>query len=174
MTNSTVLDPMPDLELMGNVLDLGRPELAGLMNRYCSQPPQTQTSLLGPPSALIVTRRPDEEAPLQEALEKDAWFVKTCAGPGKGDCPVMRGERCSLRESVDAAVVFVDSRESQRNLGTLPRLRCAADSSSPGIVVMKGRLDSPTYAPGVTAVGSLRGLSSILEAIRGALRRAGR
>ena len=165
MANATVLDPMPDLELMGNVLDLGRPELAVLMHRYCSKPSQMQTSLLGPPSALIVTRRPGEEAPLREALENDAWFVKTCAGPGKGDCPVMRGERCPLRESVDTAVVFVDPKEPSGSLGMIPRLRCAADSSSPGIVALEGSLAPARFSGGTATVGSLRGPKAVLGVI---------
>jgi hypothetical protein len=165
MTNATLLDPLPDLELMGNVLDLGRPELAVLMHRYCSKPPRVQTSLLGPPSALIVTRRPGEETPLREALENDAWFVKTCTGPGKGDCPVMRGEHCPLRESVDAAVVFVDPKERSGRLGAIPRLRCAADSSSPGIVALEGSLDPPRFSGGTATVGSLRGPTAVLSTI---------
>ena len=168
---TTLLDPMPDLELMGNTLDLGRPELAVLMNRYCPESPRAQASVLSPPSALIVTRRLGDEAPIREALENEAWFVTTCAGPGKGDCPVMRGERCPLRESVDAAVVFVDPKDLAGNLGALPRLRCAADSSSPGVAVMEGRLDPPTYAAGVAAVGLLRGPRGILAALKGVLGR---
>ena len=165
MTTTTLLDPMPDVELMGNMLDLGRPELAVLMDRYSSHQPRMQTPLLSPPTALIVTRRPGEEAPLREALENDAWFVKTCAGPGKGDCPIMRGERCSLRESADAAVVFVDPGDSMGRISSLPRLRCTADSCSPGVVAVEGSLDSPRYSGSIATVGSLRGPQAILKAI---------
>jgi hypothetical protein len=165
MTNSTLLDPMPDLELMGNVLDLGRPELGVLMQRYCPDEPRTQAALLSPPTALIVTRRQGDEAPLREAFEGDGWFVKTCAGPGKGDCPVMRGQRCPLRESVDAAVVFIDPKGLTRGMGTIPRLRCAADSASPGVVVLEDSLDAPHYLGRSATVGSLRGASRVLSTI---------
>ncbi len=159
------LDPMPDMELRGHMLDLGCPEMAALMRRYISGPPRTQTSLLRPPTGLIVTRRAGDEAPLRKALENDGWFVKTCSGPGKGDCPVMRGERCRLRESVDAAVVYVDPKQLAGVLGSIPRLRCAADSASPGVVALEGRLDPPRYAKGMATVGALRGPASLLTTI---------
>lgn len=165
MTNATQLDPRPDIELMGNTLDLGRPELAVLMNRYSSHRLRTQTPLLNPPTALIVTHRPGVEEPLREALENDAWFVKTCAGPGKGDCPLLRGQCCPLRESVDAAVVFVDPNGLTNGMGTLPRLRCAADSASPSLVVLEDSLDPPHYLGRSATVGSLRGPQAILNAI---------
>ena len=39
MTTTTLLDPMPEAELVGHFLDLGRPELRELMNRYsCMRP----------------------------------------------------------------------------------------------------------------------------------------
>lgn len=165
MTNATPLDPMPDVELRGNVLDLGRPELAALMNRYCPEQPRVQPSLLRRPSALIVTRREGEECPIREALEKEAWLVKTCTGPGKGDCPIMRGERCPLRESVDAAIVFVDAKRLAGGLGMLPRLICAADSASPRVVAIEGSLEPTRYGNGAACVGAVRGPDAVLEAI---------
>lgn len=165
MTNSTLVDPMPDLELMGNTLDLGRPELAVLMNRYCPGSPRAQASVLGPPAALVVSNHPSDATPVREALENDGWFVKSCAGPGKGDCPVMRGERCPLRESVDAAVVFVDPNGLAGGLGSIPRLRCAADSASPGVVAVEGSLEPTRYAKGTACVGALRGPDAVIEAI---------
>ena len=161
----SVLDPMPDMELVGHGLDLRRPELASPMKRYVSEPTRTQASLLAPPTALIVRRVPGEEAPLREAFENDGWFVKTCAGPGNGNCPIMRGERCPLRESVDAAVVYVDPQQLTGGLGSIPRLRCAADSASPGVVALEGRLGPPRYGRGTAAVGALGGPESILTAV---------
>lgn len=174
MKNASLLDQVPDMELMGNVLDLGRPELAVLMNRYSSKPHGVQTSLFTPPTALIVTRRPGEEAPLREALENDAWFVKTCEGPSKGDCPVLRGERCTLRESVDAAIVFVDPKEPTKGMRSIPRLRCAGDSASPGVVALEGSFDPPRYLGRNATVGSLRGPNSVLSAIAALLGSRGR
>jgi hypothetical protein len=50
MTNATLLDLMPDPELWETCLISGRLELAVLVHRYCSEPPQTWTSLLGSPT----------------------------------------------------------------------------------------------------------------------------
>jgi hypothetical protein len=164
-TTGNLLEPKPDMELIGHRLDLGRPELAELIQRYSSEPPRTQASLLSPLTALIVKRVAGDEAPLREAFENDGWFVRTCEGPGKGDCPVMRGERCLLRESADAAVVYVDPQQLAGGLGSIPRLRCAADSASPGVIALEGRFDPPRYGPGTAAVGALRGPQSILAAV---------
>lgn len=165
MSEQALLERVPNIELRRHVLDLGRPELAAVMDRYVSQDNRTTPGLLDPPTALIVTRRPGEEAPLREALEDDAWFVKTCVGPRRGDCPVMRGERCPLRESADAAVVFVDPKSLHGSSGSIPRLRCAADSASPGVVALEQSFEPIKYGPGIATVGALRGPKAVLEAI---------
>lgn len=165
MTKSTLLDPMPDLELMGNILDFGRPELGVLMDRYCPKSPRAQASALGPPSALVVSYHPAVATPVREALEKEGWFVKSCAGPAKGDCPLMSGKRCALRESVDAAVVFVGPSRLDGGLGSIPRLRCAADSASPGVVAVERSVQPTRYAKGTACVGALRGPNAVIEAI---------
>ncbi|MGI8708928.1 MAG: hypothetical protein ACR2LG_12130 [Actinomycetota bacterium] len=166
MTNAGgLLELMPDMELMGHRLDLGRPELAALTQRYLSEPARTQTALLSPPTALIVRRVAGEETLLKEAFEHDGWFVKTCAGPGKSDCPILRGERCPLRESVDTAVVYVDPQQLAGGLGSIPRVRCAADSASPGVIALEGRLDPPRYGRGAATVGAFRGPEAILTAV---------
>lgn len=165
MTTTNLLDPMPDMDMQGHTLDLGRPELQELMNRYTDSTPRAQTSIFGPPSALVVSRHPGDELPVREALENDGWFVKSCSGPGKGDCPVMRGERCPLRESVDAAVVFVDANRLAGGLGNIPRLGCAADSASPGVAVVEGSMEPTRFASGTACVGALRGPDAVLSAI---------
>lgn len=163
MTNAGgLLEPMPDMELMGHRLHLGRPELAVLMKRYVPDPAQT---LLNPRTALVVTRFPGEEAPLRETFEHDGWSVKSCAGPGKGDCPIMRGENCALRESADAAVVFIESDPLSGGLGNIPRLRCAADSASAGVVAVEGSFEPTRYGRGLACVGALRGPDVILSAV---------
>ena len=165
MTNTSLLDPMPDPELLGHPLELGRPELKELMNRYSCLTPRFQTTLLGPPAALIVSNRPGDDVAVREALQTDGWFVKSCSGPGNGDCPVLRGERCPLRESVDAAVVFVDPERLAGGLGAIPRLRCAADSASPGVIALEGSLEPTRYGRGTASVGALRGPDAVLSAI---------
>jgi hypothetical protein len=159
------LDPMPSTESMGYILDLSRPELTPLMDRYAPASPTQTTSILSPPTALIVERRKGEEGPLRQALEDDGWFVKTCSGPGNQDCPIMRGQNCPLRESVDAAIVFIGARGVHRHLGEAPRLRCAADSSSPGVIAVEGGLDPPSYGKRTATVGALREPDDILGAV---------
>ena len=165
MTTTTLLDPMPDVELLGHPLDLARPELRELMNRYSRATPRATTTSSAPPAALIVSHQPADATPVHQTLEKDGWFVKSCAGPGKGDCPVLRGARCPLRESVDAAIVFVGPNRLAGRLGTIPRLRCAADSASPGVVVVEGSIGPTRYAKATACVGALRGPDAVIEAI---------
>lgn len=118
-----------------------------------------------PPVALVVPRVAGDEVPVQRALEDEGWFVKTCAGPGRTDCPLMGGVRCPVRESADAAIVFVDPAETPRALGTTPRVRCASASGSPAVLALENRLDPPQYAGGTATVGSLRGPDGMLTAI---------
>ena len=162
-----LMEPVPGIELVGHALDLGRPELATLRNRYSGEgPSRSETSIFAPPTALIVTRRKGEEAPLREAIEAQGWFVKTCAGPGATRCPIMRGEPCPLRESVDAAVVYVDPDGLYGGTGMLPRLACAADSASPGVIALEDRLDDPQFGPATAAIGALRGPAAIIATLR--------
>lgn len=82
MKTASSLYRTPDIELTGHALELGRPELKTLMNRYSLSTRSPQGTLLGPWSALIVSKHPGDEAPMREALEKEGWFVKSCPGPG--------------------------------------------------------------------------------------------
>jgi hypothetical protein len=166
------MEPEPVIELEWHALDLGRPELKVLMNRHSGdEPARRQTSLFAPPAALIVTRKEGEEAVLREAIEAQGWFVKTCAGPGATNCPVMRGEPCALRQSVDAAVVYVDADGLCGGTGNIPRLRCAADSASPGVVAFERRFDPPQFTSTTATIGALRGPGAILAALRRLLQR---
>lgn len=167
MTNAAdFLGPGPDLESMGKTLYVSRPELAQVVDRYVTKAPAHQVSPVGASNALIVKCSGErEEVPFRKAFEEQGWFVKTCLGPGKADCPIMRGERCPLRESVDAAVVFVDPWAPHCRLGAIPRLRCAADSSSPGVVALEGRLDPPRYGSTTAMVGALAGPEAVLHAV---------
>ena len=92
--------------------------------------------------------------------------MKTCAGPGTTRCPIMRGEPCSLRESVDVAVVYVDPDGFCGGTNMIPRLACAADSSSPGVIALEGRLDGPEFASGTAAIGALSGPAAILATLK--------
>lgn len=154
-----------EVELMGNVLDLGRPELAPIMSRYMPKAPSPQNPVFRPPTALVVARSEGDERPVVKALEKDGWCIKICAGPGRTVCPLMSGERCTLRESVDAAVVFMDPGELDRYIGTLPRIRCAADPSSPAVVALEGRLEPAKFEGSTAIIGAVRGPEGVLSAI---------
>ncbi|HEV2757572.1 MAG TPA: hypothetical protein VG318_17545 [Actinomycetota bacterium] len=163
-----VLEPMPDVELLGKALDLGRPELAGLLNRYVPGRPRPRHSLVPRPAALVVGDHP--ASPLGAALEDEGWKVRTCAGPsGAVRCPLMRGEECALRAPVDAAIVYVDPGTHPSRGTALPLLRCAADSASPSVVALEGRLDAARYKGRTAVVGALRGPAAIIAAVRNVL-----
>lgn len=173
MKSSTVLDPMPDVELTGHRLDLGRPELRELMNRYTGSVPQARTTELALPSVLVVSNRPGGDEQVREALRDRGWSVKSCAGPGTGDCPLMRGNGCPLRRSVDAAVVFVDPNRCGGGLGAIPRLRCAGDSASPGVIAVEESAEPARFAGVGACVGAARGAQAILSALSTLLERDG-
>ena len=157
-----VLEPTVSTELLGYSLDLGRPELAELMERYAPRSPHSPEMLLGPPTAVVVTRWPGQEGPVKKELEADGWSVDVCDGPGRRVCPLMQGKSCPLRSRADAAVVFVSPKEG---LGSMPRLRCAADPASPGVVALEGRLDSTRFSGTTASVGELRGPGAIASAV---------
>jgi hypothetical protein len=157
-----VLDPIAGTELLGYSLDLGRPELVQLMDRYAPSSPHLPEVLLGPPTAVVVTRWAGQEAPVKKELEADGWSVQVCDGPGRRVCPLMGAEECPLRARADAVVVFVSSKEG---LGSTPRLRCAADSASPGVVALEGRIDSARFSGTTASVGELRGPGAITSAV---------
>jgi hypothetical protein len=162
MTDATVLDRMDRIDLLGHSLDLGRPELSLLMDRYLSEPDQRPPQL-AQPIALIVAHREGQDRELKRAFRGAGWSIKSCAGPGKRDCPLVRNEACALRQSSDAAVVYVDPSEPAGAMGMLPRLRCAVDSSSPAVLAMEGRIDPPHLANGTATIGSLRPADSIVR-----------
>src|SRR5688500_12678727 len=115
----TTLTPNP--ELSEPALDLSRPELAQVMDRYVSP------AVAGPrPVALIVERPGLPSLGLKEALANDGWTVRTCSGPSGATCPLTVGAPCELREEADAAIVYVDQRAPSAANNTLPRLRCAS------------------------------------------------
>lgn len=171
MATETELSVLQDIELLENVLDLGKPELAPLMNRYSSeQIPHHQTSIFSPPVALIVEDRGVEQTALRNEIESNGWLVKTCQGPGRARCPLLRGQNCELRESTDAAVVFIDSRQMTPMSGMLPRLRCASDQASPAILVLKGQVDGFHKSGTSATIGSIRGPRAIFKALKRLLR----
>ena len=155
-TSDMQVQGRPDPELMAPSLDLRRPELAEVMARYT--PGLPLGTEVEPPerSALIVRNGLASATETEEAFEHAGWVVKNCAGPSFGNCPLLRHENCELRESVDVAVVFVDPHVGAPETRSLVRVRCAADSSSPGVVAINGSIESERYAGRNAVVGARR------------------
>lgn len=163
MNTTSSLDSVPDL--IAPSLEMGRPELAPLMQRYSHRGEDPPVSLLGPPTALLVTRHDEEGTELKRMLEAGGWYVSVCKGPGLSRCPIMRGSRCKLRESVDATVVYLRDDSTESAAGMLPRLRCAADSASPSAVVLEDRADEARFGDRNATIGALKGSGSIVHVI---------
>jgi hypothetical protein len=141
-----------DPELLGSPLDLSRPELRGVRNRYISR------------SALIVGRRDGEGTDLETAFLADGWRVISCDGPAGVSCPLLqRSGACSTRACADVAVVYVDANRSV--MSSLPLVRCAADPSSPAVVALEGQADAPMIDGDRALVGALRTARIIADAV---------
>ena len=163
MLTTRSLDSVPDLTAPS--LEMGRPELAPLMQRYSHRSEDSPLSLLGPPTVLLVTRHDEEGTELKRMLEAEGWYVSVCKGPGFSRCPIMRGSRCKLRESVDATVVYLSGDYMDGAAGSLPRLRCAADSASPSVVVLEDRADEARFGGRNATIGALQGSGPIVHII---------
>ena len=169
MTEGSPVSPVVEegigLDVSAYIEEIPGPEIVELMDRLMQPSLGPLDSTARAPSALVVTRSADEDLPFTEALRDDGWVVLSCSGPGQGGCPLMRNERCPMREIVDVAVVFVDGSNAQPGLAAIPRIRCAADPSSPGMVVMEGRSDAAAYAGFTGTIGARRGPGALLDAI---------
>ena len=91
--------------------------------------------------------------------------MSVCKGPVLTRCPIMRGSTCKLRESVDATVVYLSGDSMDSAAGGLPRLRCAADSASPSVVVLGDRADEARFGDRNATIGALQGSGSIVHVI---------
>ena len=149
------------VELMDPCLDIGRPELRSLRDRYTTAAPVKSPVALGS-TALIVAAGTDRTEAIAAVLHERGWETTTCAGPSGSRCPLMLGRHCSKRENADAAIVFLGS---GARAGELPKLRCAADKASPHVLVLEGRVDGAAAHSGGIAIGSLRGPAAIAEAV---------
>ena len=114
-------------------------------------------------TALIVHNGLASGTETEEAFEHAGWVVKNCAGPSFANCPLLRHETCELRESADVAVVFVDPHLCAPETRSLLRVRCAADSTSPGVVAIDGSIEPERYAGGNAVIGSRRGPDAIVK-----------
>jgi hypothetical protein len=158
MTDETRVVPNP--ELIGPALDMGRPELHEVLERYIHEP-----EACGAPIALIVEGDGAREPDVARALAADGWEIKRCSGPVGTNCPILSGRDCPVRSVADVAVVYADPRDVTEGTSLTPRLRCAGDSSSPAVLVLMGRLDPPRIRGRNAVVGSMRDPSLIVATI---------
>ena len=87
MTTTNLLDPMPGMEVLEHRLDLGRPELRELMNRYSCATPRASTTLLGPPAALIVVEPPRRGNSGRRGPGERRLARQIVRGPRQGQLP---------------------------------------------------------------------------------------
>ena len=110
--------------------------------------------------ALLVGAEVQTEKRVSEVLGDWGWQTETCPGPSASRCPLMVAGRCDLREGADSAVVFVNPSHSGPS-GSLPKLRCAADRSSPYVLVLEGSLTQAGERDGGRFIGSRCGAEAI-------------
>ena len=145
----------PDAEIIDHRLDLSRPELRPVLDRYF------------PHVALVVSGQSAGDRELRAALAQDGWRVEVCSGPGRTRCPIMHGKgSCHLRRQADIAVVYVDGRATWPGSGLLPRLLCVAGGLSPAVVALEGQVDSVSCGRGRAVVGALRDPAELVTTVR--------
>jgi len=143
-------DSSTDPEILQTSLDLNRPKLSDLLKRYV------------PRTALIVGRIVEDTAELRSILLEDGWQIESCIGPNGVNCSLLQGRgACAKRECADVAVVFVNAAHSIT--GSLPLVRCAADTSSPAVVALEGQADPPVMNGDRALVGALRTARTIAD-----------
>jgi hypothetical protein len=147
-------------ELIGPALDLTRPELHEVLERYIHEPEACPA-----PIALIVEGDGAREPEVARALAADGWEIKRCSGPVGTDCPILSGRDCPVRNVADVAIVYADPRDVTEGTSLTPRLRCAGDAGSPAVLVLMGRLDPPRIRGRNAVVGSMRDPSVIVGTI---------
>lgn len=165
MISGGILESMPGPELIGHVLNLSLPELSDVMQRYATPEPAPPQSVVRGSVALVVERPGFSDQRLKDALASEGWTVSECSGPSGTLCPLMRGEPCKLRESADAAIVYVDRGTMSSHGSALPRLRCASHPASPGVVAVEGSIQSAAFADHTATVGGLRDPKTIIDTV---------
>ena len=145
---------MTDPELLVQPLDLSRPELWRIRARYF------------PLNALIVGGPGGEKSGVADVLAGEGWRIRSCEGPGRVRCPLLRGKpACPPRRNADVAVVYADSRGLASGAAVSPQLRCAADPASPGLIALEGRLDDPLIEGRRGVVGAFRSPQTIVRMV---------
>jgi hypothetical protein len=126
-----------DPELLGVPLDLERPELTSILERYVSRSKTPRSALPGTDRDVVIVAFP---GPLQDelaaAFSACGWCVHECAGPPHVACPLTTSDKpCELRSTVDVAVVAIDGDVNLSN-GGVALTSCAGCSASTGVIVL--------------------------------------
>lgn len=142
-----------DPELLDHRLDLRRSELRPLRDRYF-------------PADALVVRGSASGHDLEQGLLEAGFRLSRCEGPGRTRCPILEGKPCPIRDRSDVAIVHIDGRLAWPGSGLLPRLICAANSSSPAVVVLERRGDPPARHQRNVVIGELRPVGELVAATR--------
>ena len=132
-------DDAPDPEMLGVPLELERPELRPILDRYISRgrAPHS-TSPGGDRDVALVAFPSPQQGDLAAAFAACGWRVHECAGPPAEFCSLTTsGRRCELRAAVDVAVVAIGGDVNLSN-GGVALTSCAGCPASPGVVVLLG------------------------------------
>lgn len=98
---------------------------------------------------------------LGEALER-GLEVRRCPAEPHVRCPEVHGERCDLRRSAKAAVVYLSGEHEFFGQG---RWRCVTAGLAPTVVVLEGSKLESRARCGFSVVGSERGPEAVLAAL---------
>jgi hypothetical protein len=126
---------LPDPELLGASLDLERPELRSILERYVPRHRTSRTAVPDTDRDVALVAFP---GPLRGVLAAAfaAWRVHECAGTPHVACPLTTsGRPCELRAAVDLAVVAIDGDVNLSN-GGVALTSCAGCSGSSGVIVL--------------------------------------
>jgi hypothetical protein len=153
------LKNVPDSDPRTNTLDLTRPELHELLERYETTEGDSEGQTI-----LVMGRPPELTGPLVQSLHERGWSVVSCAGPSIERCPLIEGHGvCDKRRVVDGTIAFVHDRGGPPSLDLTLRLRCAGDADSPTLLAVEGKVDPPTILGATGVIGALRGPESLVH-----------
>ena len=108
---------------------------------------------------LIVGR---ETKRLSRAIAASGHAVAHCAGSNE-NCPLLRNERCNLRDEAGAIVLRVAPFDDERSH---PAYRlCTAEEDTPCLIVFEGRAAPLTRHGRVARIGGMRGSSGAAAAL---------
>ena len=142
-----------DPELLGVPLELERPELRSILERYVSRSRTPRSARPGTDRDVVLVAFPNQ---LQEELAAlfaaCGWRVHECAGPPHVACPLTTSDApCELRATVDVAVVGVAGDVNLSN-GGVALTSCAGCPASPGVIALLRHREEVIDVDGSTAI----------------------